>query len=293
MNQIVRKAVFPVAGLGTRFLPATKASPKEMLAVVDKPLIQYAVEEAYASGIREMIFVTGRNKRSIEDHFDVASELETQLEQQGKTELKKLLDEITPHDMVCVFIRQPRALGLGHAVLCAETVVGNEPFAVLLADELTVAETPALKQMITVFAEKKAPVIGLKQVQKSQTKSYGIVDGDLLEPGLTKISKLVEKPNPEDAPSNLAISGRYVLTADIFEILKNQTPGVGGEIQLTDALIKQSAATEMYGLEYEGNTYDCGSKLGFLQASVDIGLAHPDTGENFTSWLRAKTSLNG
>lgn len=284
----IRKAVFPVAGLGTRFLPATKASPKEMLAVVDKPLIQYAVEEAYAAGIREMIFVTGRNKRSIEDHFDVAYELEAELMSHGKTALKQLLDEITPPDMACVFIRQPRALGLGHAVLCAESVIAGEPFAVLLADELTVAKVPAMKQMVDVFADKNAPVIGLKSVAKEQTKSYGIVAGSALGDGLIKIEQLVEKPNPEDAPSNLAISGRYVLTPNVFSILKKQTPGVGGEIQLTDALVKMAAQSDMYGLEYEGTTYDCGSKLGFLQASVDIGMNHPETGAAFSDWLRNK-----
>lgn len=284
----IRKAVFPVAGLGTRFLPATKASPKEMLAVVDKPLIQYAVEEAYAAGIREMIFVTGRNKRSIEDHFDVAYELEAELMSHGKTALKQLLDEITPPDMACVFIRQPRALGLGHAVLCAESVIAGEPFAVLLADELTVAKVPAMKQMVDVFADKNAPVIGLKSVAKEQTKSYGIVAGSALGDGLIKIEQLVEKPNPEDAPSNLAISGRYVLTPNVFSILKKQTPGVGGEIQLTDALVKMAAQSDMYGLEYEGTTYDCGSKLGFLQASVEIGMNHPETGAAFSDWLRNK-----
>ncbi len=284
----IRKAVFPVAGLGTRFLPATKASPKEMLAVVDKPLIQYAVEEAYAAGIREMIFVTGRNKRSIEDHFDVAYELEAELMSHGKTALKQLLDEITPPDMACVFIRQPRALGLGHAVLCAESVIAGEPFAVLLADELTVAKVSAMKQMVDVFADKNAPVIGLKSVAKEQTKSYGIVAGSALGDGLIKIEQLVEKPNPEDAPSNLAISGRYVLTPNVFSILKKQTPGVGGEIQLTDALVKMAAQSDMYGLEHEGTTYDCGSKLGFLQASVDIGMNHPETGAAFSDWLRNK-----
>lgn len=286
---MIRKAVFPVAGLGTRFLPATKASPKEMLAVVDKPLIQYAVEEAYASGIREMIFVTGRNKRSIEDHFDVAYELEAELESAGKTELQTLLDAITPDDMQCVYIRQSRALGLGHAVLCAESIVGDEPFAVLLADELTVGTDPALKQMIEVYGAKNASILGLKSVISEQTRSYGIVAGEKEAERLTKITQLVEKPKPEDAPSNLAISGRYILSPKIFELLKTQTPGIGGEIQLTDALVNLAKVEPMFGLEYLGKTYDCGSKLGFLMASVDIGAAHSETGSEFTAWLEARS----
>ena len=288
MRGKIRKAVFPVAGLGTRFLPATKASPKEMLSVVDKPLIQYAVEEAYASGIREMIFVTGRNKRSIEDHFDVAYELEAELEAGGKLALKRLLDEITPADMECVYIRQPRALGLGHAVLCAQSVVGDEPFAVLLADELTVSKEAALGQMINVFNEKSVSVLGLKSVEKSQTGNYGIVSGEPIGSSLIRVTQLVEKPDPENAPSRLAISGRYVLTPKVFELLKSQTPGLGGEIQLTDALVSLSKIEPVLGLEYEGQTYDCGSKLGFLQASVDIGLTHSQTGHEFTHWLESK-----
>jgi UTP--glucose-1-phosphate uridylyltransferase len=290
--QQVRKAVFPVAGLGTRFLPATKASPKEMLAVVDKPLIQYAVEEAYAAGIREMVFVTGRNKRSIEDHFDVAYELESELESAGKTELRKLLDKITPEDMQCVYIRQSRALGLGHAVLCAESIVGDEPFAILLADELTVSAQPVLNQMIEVYARKQSSVVGLKTVMREQTRNYGIVSGPLQEERLTLISDLVEKPSPEAAPSNLAIAGRYVLSPKIFQFLRAQTAGVGGEIQLTDSLVELAQREPMFGLEYEGVTYDCGSKLGFLMASVDIGASHPETGEPFEAWLSSRLNRN-
>lgn len=285
MHQHIRKAVFPVAGLGTRFLPATKASPKEMLAVVDKPLIQYAVEEAYSSGIREMIFVTGRNKRSIEDHFDVAYELEAELQNAGKTELQKLLDEITPPDMQCVFIRQSRALGLGHAVLCAESIIGNEPFAVLLADELTVSEKPALKQMIEQYEDLGVAIVGLKPVLQEQTRNYGIVAGEKTGERLIKISQLVEKPTPEEAPSNLAISGRYILSPEVFNFLKIQSPGVGGEIQLTDALVKLANLEPMFGLQYEGNTYDCGSKLGFMQASVYIASRHSEIGPEFEDWL--------
>jgi UTP--glucose-1-phosphate uridylyltransferase len=285
VHQHIRKAVFPVAGLGTRFLPATKASPKEMLAVVDKPLIQYAVEEAYSSGIREMIFVTGRNKRSIEDHFDVAYELEAELQNAGKTELQKLLDEITPPDMQCVFIRQSRALGLGHAVLCAESIIGNEPFAVLLADELTVSEKPALKQMIEQYEDLGVAIVGLKPVLQEQTRNYGIVAGEKTGERLIKISQLVEKPTPEEAPSNLAISGRYILSPEVFNFLKIQSPGVGGEIQLTDALVKLANLEPMFGLQYEGNTYDCGSKLGFMQASVYIASRHSEIGPEFEDWL--------
>ena len=288
MVQAVRKAVFPVAGLGTRFLPATKASPKEMLSVVDKPLIQYAVEEAYASGIREMIFITGRNKRSIEDHFDVAFELEASLEHNGKTALMQMLHEITPPDMDCLFIRQPRAMGLGHAVLCAASVIEGEPFAVLLADELTVSEKPALAQMLDVYYERSAPIVGLKSVAHEQTKNYGIVAGKDLGGGLIQIAEMVEKPSPDKAPSNLAISGRYILPPEIIDVLRNQAAGVGNEIQLTDALITLAKTRSIFGLEYEGTNYDCGSKLGFLQASVDIGMTHAETGEAFTAWLRSK-----
>lgn len=291
MHKPIRKAVFPVAGLGTRFLPATKASPKEMLSVVDKPLIQYAVEEAYASGIREMIFVTGRNKRSIEDHFDVAYELEAELENSGKTELKRLLDEITPPDMQCVYIRQSRALGLGHAVLCAESIVGDGPFAVLLADELIVSRKPALKQMIEEYETLNASIIGLKSILKEQTRSYGIIAGEPAGDRLIRVNQLVEKPAPDEAPSNLAISGRYILSPEVFQLLRAQTPGVGGEIQLTDSLVKLANLEAMFGLEYEGKTYDCGSKLGFLMASVDIGANHPETGSEFIEWLNIRSSM--
>lgn len=285
MIQQVRKAVFPVAGLGTRFLPATKASPKEMLPVVDKPLIQYAVEEAYEAGIREMIFVTGRNKRSIEDHFDVAYELEAELEISGKMGLKSVLDDITPSDMECVYIRQSRALGLGHAVLCAESVVAGEPFAVLLADELVLSRTPALVQMNSVFESTSSSVLGLKRVTKDKTASYGIVAGREVSKNLMKIELLVEKPSPEKAPSNAAIAGRYILTPTVFEVLKSQDPGIGGEIQLTDALVQLAKIESLYGLEYEGDTYDCGSKLGFLQANVAVAKAHPEIGVEFKNWL--------
>lgn len=285
MNKQIRKAVFPVAGLGTRFLPATKASPKEMLAVVDKPLIQYAVEEAYSAGIRQMIFVTGRNKRSIEDHFDVAYELEAELHSAGKTSLQELLQTITPSDMECIFIRQPRALGLGHAVLCAESVIAGEPFAVLLADELTVSNPPALAQMTSLFDEQGHPVLGLKRVLAKRAPNYGIVSGESLGGGVIKIQTLIEKPKLGEAPSDLAISGRYLLNSSIFSYLRKQGPGISGEIQLTDALNDLVSSEIVYGLEYSGLTYDCGTKLGFLQAGVDIGLSHPETGAEFTEWL--------
>lgn len=290
MKQI-RKAVFPVAGLGTRFLPATKASPKEMLAVVDKPLIQYAVEEAYASGIREMIFVTGRNKRSIEDHFDVAYELEAELEAAGKFELKKLIDEVTPSDMECVYIRQPRSLGLGHAVLCAQSLIGDEPFAVLLADELTISETPVLRQLIRTAEQFEKLIIGLKSVTPQQVSNYGIVDGQYLTESVLQVDSLVEKPKPADTKSTLAISGRYVLDSSIFAQLKSLEPGLGGEIQLTDALIGCANAGNLLAHLYEGKTYDCGSKLGYLQASVDVGLLHPETSSLFSAWLESRGEL--
>lgn len=281
----IRKAVFPVAGLGTRFLPATKASPKEMLAVVDKPLIQYAVEEAYASGIREMIFVTGRNKRSIEDHFDVAYELEAELENAGKSDLQEILSNVTPTDMQCVFIRQPRALGLGHAVLCAESVIAGEPFAVVLADELVVSETPALKQLIQIANREEKSIVGLKTVTPDQVSNYGMVEGTQIERGVLQIHELTEKPAVGTTNSTSAISGRYILGFDIFKHLHRQIVGAGGEIQLTDALKQVAMAGNLLGQIYDGRTYDCGSKLGLLQASVDIGLEHPETSAKFSEWL--------
>ena len=282
----VNKAVFPVAGLGTRFLPATKAQPKEMLPVVDKPLIQYAVEEAYAAGIRQMIFVNGRHKRAIEDHFDAAQELEIELENQGKRELLDLVHSIKPDDMECIYIRQPKALGLGHAVLCAQSVVVNEPFAVLLADDLMVGQPPIMKQMVDQFHEWQASILAVQEVAPEHTRRYGIVAGTPVNDRMMDLSHIVEKPAPEKAPSNLGVAGRYVLTPGIFREIANLPRGVGGEIQLTDGIAALLRREKVFAYRYQGRRYDCGSKEGFLEANVELALAHPDLGPGFRDFLR-------
>ena len=281
----VRKAVFPVAGLGTRFLPATKAQPKEMLPVVDKPLIQYAVEEAYAAGIRHMIFVTGRNKRAIEDHFDTAYELENELQAANKSALLSVLRSIVPDDMLMSYVRQPRSLGLGHAVLCAEHLVGDEPFAVLLADDLMVGTPPIMAQMVAQFEALKQSVIAVQEVPSEHTRRYGIVAGDTVRPGLIKVSRMVEKPAPEVAPSRMGVAGRYILTPGVFEQIRQQSGGVGGEIQLTDGIAGLMKTESVYAFEYSGKRYDCGSKEGFLQATVELALQHPEVGAQFKAYL--------
>lgn len=272
----VRKAVFPVAGMGTRFLPATKAMPKEMLPVVDKPLIQYAVEEAYAAGIREMIFVTGRHKRAIDDHFDMAYELERELEDAGKQALLDLVRSVKPDDMVCIAVRQARALGLGHAVLCAEPLVAGEPFAVLLADDLMVGEPPVMAQMTARFAELGSSIVAVQEVPHEHTKRYGIVAGEFLSDDLMDVRQFVEKPAPEVAPSNWGVAGRYVLTPEVFDQIRNQPRGVGGEIQLTDGIAGLMTTQKVYAFRYAGKRYDCGSKEGFLEATVDLAMARED-----------------
>ena len=282
----LRKAVFPVAGLGSRFLPVTKASPKEMLPVVDKPLIQFAVEEAAAAGITEMIFVTGRNKRAIEDHFDKAHELETELERKNKTVLLDMVRSVLPEGVRCIYLRQAEPLGLGHAVLCAQPVVGDEPFAVILADDLM--EPPAMARMAQVFAREGASLLGVEEVPRDQTQSYGIVTIDKMVDDLARIHSIVEKPKPAAAPSNLAVIGRYVLTPRIFELLGAVTPGAGGEIQLTDAISKLLMHEQVFALRLPGRRYDCGSKLGYLQAMVEFGLRHPETGEAFARYLKSR-----
>lgn len=281
----ITKAVFPVAGLGSRFLPATKAAPKEMLPVVDKPLIQYAVEEAVAAGVTDMIFVTGRSKRAIEDHFDKAFELETSLERAGKTEMLDYVRNLLPKNINCIYIRQPESLGLGHAVLCARPVVGNEPFAVLLADDLLDANPPVLKQMTDVHDYYRGSVVGVLEVPRSETRSYGIVETKRIADRLEQISAIVEKPKPEEAPSTLAVVGRYILTPRIFHHLENQTPGSGGEIQLTDGIAALLAEEQVLAYRYEGTRYDCGSKLGYLKASVVYGRRHPEVGGDFSRYL--------
>ncbi|HHV48049.1 UTP--glucose-1-phosphate uridylyltransferase GalU [Azonexus hydrophilus] len=285
----ITKAVFPIAGLGTRFLPATKASAKEMLPVVDKPLIQYAVEEAYAAGIRQMIFVTGRTKRSVEDHFDTAYELENELERAGKTELLAIARSIAPDDMICTYVRQPRALGLGHAVLCARELVGKEAFAVLLADDLMVGEPPVMAQMVQQYSEWRASILAVQDVPREHTKRYGIVSGDTLNEELVDVDGIVEKPAPENAPTTLAVAGRYILTHGIFDELANLPRGVGGEIQLTDGIARLLRREKVFAYRYHGTRYDCGSKLGFLQATVDLGEQHAEVGREFSAWLQART----
>ncbi len=288
-STLVRKAVFPVAGLGTRFLPATKASPKEMLTVVDKPLIQYAVEEAYEAGIRHMVFVTGRSKRAIEDHFDTAYELESELEAAGKQALLELVRSVQPNDMDCSYVRQPRSLGLGHAVLCAEPLVGNEPFAVLLADDLMMGEIGGpgvMAQMTTAFQKQGRSLLAVQEVPQEQTKRYGIVKGEAAGGPLLRVDKIVEKPSPEQAPSRMGVAGRYILTPAIFDLLRNQTRGAGGEIQLTDAIARLIDNEAVYAYQYSGKRYDCGSKEGFLEATVELALQHPEVGERFRQYLK-------
>lgn len=286
--QRVTKAVFPVAGLGTRFLPATKASPKEMLPIVDKPLIQFAVEEAVAAGITELIFITGRGKRAIEDHFDKAYELENELDAHGKWEMLDAVRNILPKNVNCVYIRQTDALGLGHAVLCAKPVVENEAFAVLLADDLLDASKPVVQQMIDTYNYYSCSVLGVQDVPRADTKSYGIVAAQPLTERVEKVSAIVEKPKPEEAPSTLAVVGRYVLTPRIFHHLETVTPGSGGEIQLTDAISALLAEQQVLAYRYEGVRYDCGSKLGYLQATVELAKRHPEVGEAFKQYLASQ-----
>ena len=281
----IKKCVFPVAGMGTRFLPATKASPKEMLPIVDKPLIQYAVEEAVEAGCTEMVFITGRNKRSIEDHFDKAYELETELELRQKDKLLAHVRDILPPNITCLYIRQTEALGLGHAVLCAQAAVGDEPFAVILADDLIDAPKGALKQMVDVYNQSGNSVLGVETIDPSQTGSYGIVEVEKLK-SYQRVVNIVEKPKPEEAPSNLAVVGRYILTPRIFELLTNLPRGAGGEIQLTDGIARLLDHEFVLAHAFEGKRYDCGSKLGYLEATVAYGLKHPETGEQFKELLK-------
>ncbi len=285
-RSIVTKAVFPVAGLGTRFLPATKAQPKEMLPVVDKPLIQYAVEEAYAAGVREMIFVTGRHKRPIEDHFDMTFELEVALENARKHELLAVVRSVKPDDMECIYVRQAQALGLGHAVLCAQRLIGNDPFAVLLADDLMVGEKPVLKQMTEQFEEWQASILAVQEVPPEHTRRYGMVGGVEVNDRLMDVSRIVEKPAPEDAPSRLGVAGRYILTPGVLREIASQPRGVGGEIQLTDGIAGLLRREKVFAYRYEGRRYDCGSKEGFLEANVELALAHREVGEHFRAFLK-------
>jgi UTP--glucose-1-phosphate uridylyltransferase len=292
MKKAVRKAVFPVAGMGTRFLPATKASPKEMLPIVDKPLIQYAVEEAVAAGITELIFITGRTKRSIEDHFDKAYELESELQARGKKELLEVVRKTVPKGVNCIYIRQSEALGLGHAVLCAESVVGDEPFAVLLADDLCdhPEGKPVLAQMIDVYNYHRCSVLGTINVAREETRQYGIVSTEPEAHGkIQRITGIVEKPKPEEAPSTQAVVGRYILSGNIFEHLHRIQPGAGGELQLTDAISSLLQEEAILAYEFDGVRYDCGSKLGYLKATVEFALRHPEVANEFRDFLRARS----
>jgi UTP--glucose-1-phosphate uridylyltransferase len=288
----VTKAVFPVAGLGTRFLPATKASPKEMMPVVDKPLIQYAVEEAAVAGIRDMVFITGRSKRSIEDHFDKAYELETELLAKNKTELLEIVRNTVPRGVNCIFIRQTEALGLGHAVLCARSVVDENPFAVLLADDLMDTDDGApsvMQQMTKVFDQRQSSLLAVQDVPRADTKSYGIVGTkSRISDQLETISHMVEKPKPEDAPSTLAVVGRYILTPRVFHHLETLEAGTGSEIQLTDGISKLLTEEEVLAFRFQGRRYDCGTKIGYLQATVELGLKHGETGPAFLQYLDAR-----
>ena len=286
MERIVKKAVFPVAGLGTRFLPATKANPKEMLTVVDKPLIQYAAEEAVNAGIEELIFVTSSSKRAIEDHFDKNYELESELERKGKTDLLKIVREVVPANVTCVYVRQPEALGLGHAVLCAKPVVGDEPFAVILADDLiNNSGNCVLGQMISVYNDHHASILGVEEVPAEETEKYGIVDPGDTNGRVSQVNSIVEKPLPEEARSNLAVVGRYVLTPSIFKHLEKIPRGAGGEIQLTDAIEQLLGDEQVLAYRFEGKRYDCGSKLGYLKATVEFALEHPELRDDFREYL--------
>jgi UTP--glucose-1-phosphate uridylyltransferase len=284
------KAVFPVAGLGTRFLPVTKASPKEMLPIVDKPLIQYAVEEAAEAGITEMIFITGRTKRAIEDHFDKAYELEVELEARGRKQTLEELRSMLPRGMNCIYMRQSEALGLGHAVLCARPVVGPEPFAVILADDFIDGKPGAMAQMMEVYRQHGSSILGVEDVAPTETASYGIVDAVDIAPRLLQVNGIVEKPQPEDAPSNLAVVGRYLFTPRIFDHLENVQPGKGGEIQLTDGIASLMQEERVLAYRFQGKRYDCGSKLGYMKANVELAMRHPAIGQEFSAYLSQLTA---
>lgn len=286
--QTVRKAVFPVAGLGTRFLPATKASPKEMLPIVDKPLIQYAVEEAMDAGITDIIFISSRTKRTVEDHFDKAYELETELEARGKKRVLELVQSIRPAGVNFIYIRQAEALGLGHAVQCAQPVVGNEPFAVILADDLIDGTPPVMKQMVDQYGYYQCSILGVQQVAPEETASYGIVDSTPMVDRVSRVNAIVEKPKPEDAPSNLGVVGRYILTPRIFHHIQQLKPGAGGELQLTDAIAALLKEQQVLAYAFDGIRYDCGSKLGYLQATVEYALKHTEVSEEFGAYLKKR-----
>lgn len=282
----INKALFPIAGLGTRFLPVTKASPKEMLPIVDKPLIQYAIEEAYNAGIRQMIFITGRGKRAVEDHFDTAIELEIELENSYKYELLSLVRGIKPADMDCIYIRQPQPLGLGHAILCAKNCVNNEPFAILLADDLMISKKPVLSQMIEQFEKYEKSIIAIQNIPKEHVSRYGIVQTNSISSRVFEIKDIIEKPRQHETNSTLGVVGRYILKPSIFKFLESQSLGINCEIQLTDSISQLLAQEPVYAYKFQGKRYDCGSKLGYLQATVEIGMTHQDVGIEFKNYLQ-------
>ena len=294
MNAKVRKVVFPVAGMGTRFLPATKANPKEMLPVVDKPLIQYAAEEAIAAGFDELVFVTSSSKRAIEDHFDKNYEMEAELERKGKTELLELVRGVVPEGISCAYVRQPEALGLGHAVLCAKPVIGNEPFAIILADDLIDGDDrPCLAQMSAIFSDNHCSVIGVEEVPREDTGKYGIVGSEPVSDRLNRVTSIVEKPEPDAAPSSLAVVGRYILTPRIFELLEMTPRGAGGEIQLTDAIAELLKEEQVLSYQFKGVRYDCGSKLGYLKATIEYALKHEELSDDFRAYLKRRFGEDG
>lgn len=289
MKNKIKKAVFPVAGMGTRFLPATKANPKEMLPIVDKPLIQYAAEEAIAAGCEELIFVTSSSKRAIEDHFDKNYEMETELEKRGKKALLKIVREVVPPGIACVYVRQPEALGLGHAVLCAKPVVGDEPFAVILADDLIDGDGKGcLQQMVSVFKYHRTSVLGVEEIPHADTDKYGIVKAEPFGDRISRVKAIVEKPAPAEAPSNLAVVGRYILTSRIFDLLETTDRGAGGEIQLTDAIARLLEEEQVIAYQFQGTRYDCGSKLGYLMATVEYALKHKELKDDFRDYLNTR-----
>lgn len=293
MSSIVKKAIFPVAGLGTRFLPATKANPKEMLPIVDKPLIQYAAEEAEAAGITELIFVIGRSKNSIIDHFDKAYELEAELEKKNKQRMLEIVQNVLPPNISCVYIRQAEPLGLGHAVLCAKPVIGDEPFAILLADDLIDGGNKGcLKQMVEIYERYNSGVIAVERIPQEDTDKYGIVEVQTIEGQLSRIKSIVEKPDPSEAPSNLSVVGRYIMPPEIMTILEKTGKGAGGEIQLTDGIAELLEKKEVHAWEFDGIRYDCGSKLGYLQATVEYALKHPELKDDFKEYLAEFANAN-
>ncbi|MBS83119.1 MAG: UTP--glucose-1-phosphate uridylyltransferase [Gammaproteobacteria bacterium] len=282
----IKKVVFPVAGLGTRFLPATKASPKEMLPIVDKPLIQYAAEEAIYAGMNHLIFVIGRTKNAIIDHFDAAPELENDLHNKKKSGLLKIIKKIVPKNVHCTFVRQDNPLGLGHAINCASEIIGNDDFAIILADDLIKSKIPTIKEMINIRKKASSNIIAIEEVDKSETDKYGIIEYSRKKQKLYKLNSITEKPSPKDAKSNLAVVGRYIFSSDILDLIEQTNPSVGGEIQITDAISKMLSKDDIYGYQFKGKRFDCGSKIGYLKANVEYALDHKEVSKEFKKYLQ-------